>query len=266
MPSLFPGMDPYLEAPTFWPAFHNRLIVAIADAIAPLLRPQYYVEIETRTYRGQAEGGLSIGIPDAVVFSGQTKEREPETKDNSSTQTTVALAAEPCPKRVQLPMTEDVKERYLEIREVATRAVVTAIEILSPKNKTSGPGRQAYEEKRQTILSSRTHLVEIDLLRGGRPMAIVGEKINTAYRLLISRSEQRPFADLYTISLQDKLPTFALPLQAGDSEPLVSLQEVFNGVYERASYDLRLDYSQPPPPPLLSAPDLKWLSACLNPE
>jgi hypothetical protein len=37
MPSPFPGMDPYLEQPTFWSAFHSRLIVAIADALAPQL-------------------------------------------------------------------------------------------------------------------------------------------------------------------------------------------------------------------------------------
>jgi hypothetical protein len=31
MPSPFPGMDPYLENPEFWPGVHNRLIVAIID-------------------------------------------------------------------------------------------------------------------------------------------------------------------------------------------------------------------------------------------
>jgi hypothetical protein len=36
-------MDPYLEQPTFWSSFHSRLIVALADAIAPQLRPRYYV-------------------------------------------------------------------------------------------------------------------------------------------------------------------------------------------------------------------------------
>lgn len=50
MPSPFPGMDPYLEQPEFWSSVHSRFIVAIADAIAPHLRPKFYVKIETRTY------------------------------------------------------------------------------------------------------------------------------------------------------------------------------------------------------------------------
>jgi hypothetical protein len=51
MASPFPGMDPYLEQPAFWSSFHTRLIVALADAIAPMIRPQYYVELETRTHK-----------------------------------------------------------------------------------------------------------------------------------------------------------------------------------------------------------------------
>lgn len=51
MASPFPGMDPYLEQSAFWSSFHTRLIVAITDALAPMIRPQYYAEVETRTYR-----------------------------------------------------------------------------------------------------------------------------------------------------------------------------------------------------------------------
>jgi len=40
MPTPFPGMDPYLERPDLWPHVHNRLIVAIADDLAPRLRPR----------------------------------------------------------------------------------------------------------------------------------------------------------------------------------------------------------------------------------
>ncbi|MEI7769214.1 MAG: DUF4058 family protein, partial [Chloroflexales bacterium] len=50
MPTPFPGMDPYLEQPAIWPDFHNSLIVALRDDLAPRLRPRYYVAIEERTY------------------------------------------------------------------------------------------------------------------------------------------------------------------------------------------------------------------------
>jgi hypothetical protein len=37
MLSPFPGMNPYLEQPSFWSSFHNRFMVAIANAIEPQL-------------------------------------------------------------------------------------------------------------------------------------------------------------------------------------------------------------------------------------
>ena len=92
-------------------------------------------------------------------------------------------------------MAEEVQERHLEIREVATGAVITTVEILSPKNKRTGKGRQAYLRKRHQILASLTHFVEIDLLRGGEPM-LISEAVSTDYRILISRSELRPQAEL----------------------------------------------------------------------
>ncbi len=48
-------MDPDLESPVFWSSFHTRLMVAIADTLAPELRPKYYIDVETRTYQDQDE-------------------------------------------------------------------------------------------------------------------------------------------------------------------------------------------------------------------
>ncbi|MGK7872025.1 MAG: DUF4058 family protein [Xenococcaceae cyanobacterium] len=256
MPSPFPGMDPYLEAPPFWSAFHNRLIVTIADDIAPSLRPQYYVEIETRIYRSVADEGLLVGIPDAVVFSSQATTQ----RNNQSSQSAATLVTSPSPKRVVLPIPEEVKERYLEVREVETDAVITVIEVLSPKNKQAGPGRTTYEAKRQAILGSFTHLVEIDLLRRGRSMSMSGEALDTDYHILISRAEQRPYADFYGFSLRDSIPSFVLPLRPGDREPIVAMQSILDGVYDRAGYDLRIDYQQAPPSPTLSESDRHWLA------
>ena len=63
MASPVPGVDPYLEQGTFWPEFHGRLIVAIADALAPSLLPRYYIAVETRTYRDSADKELLGGFP-----------------------------------------------------------------------------------------------------------------------------------------------------------------------------------------------------------
>jgi hypothetical protein len=43
MLSPFPGMNPYLEQSVFWSSFHNRLIVAISDTVAPKILPKHYI-------------------------------------------------------------------------------------------------------------------------------------------------------------------------------------------------------------------------------
>jgi len=46
MPSPFPGMDPYLEDPAFWPDFHARFLYNWSDALADLLPEQYEARID----------------------------------------------------------------------------------------------------------------------------------------------------------------------------------------------------------------------------
>lgn len=261
MPSPFPGMDPYLEQSAFWSSFHSRFIVALADALEPQLSSQYYVEVESRIYQSDdIEDGLLIGIPDAVVFSGQSNAAVEQPLTHETT-----IAIQPRPERVTVPLPLTITERYLEVRQISTDEVVTAIELLSPKNKRVGDGRAAYERKRRAVLGSLTHLVELDLLRGGKPMAILGSYGATTYRILVSRSQQRPAAELYGFSLKQPFPSIPIPLKPPDSEPLVSLQDVFNGVYDRARYATRIDYRQPPPPPTLSPEDQQWVDELLAP-
>ena len=42
MPSPFPGMDPFLEDPSFWPDLHHDLITEIKTAINQQARPNYF--------------------------------------------------------------------------------------------------------------------------------------------------------------------------------------------------------------------------------
>jgi hypothetical protein len=262
MRSPFPGMDPYLEYPVFWSSFHTRLMVAIAEAIEPQLDPRYYVEVESRTYQSdEGDEELLIGIPDAIVFSRQSDIPSPEISFVEET----AIATQPRLETVEVPMPLEIKERYLEVREMETDAVITVIELLSPKNKRSGEGRTAYERKRRLILGSETHLVKLDLLRGAKPMMILGARSSYPYRILISRSQQRPKANLYGLTLQQPLPNFPIPLRPDDPEPVISLQEAFDRVYERARYRTRIDYRQPIPPPRLSAAEQYWVDELLAP-
>src|SRR5687768_4415884 len=48
MPSPFPGMDPYLEAPHYWPGFHTNLATEIQAALNREIRPRYIADVTTR--------------------------------------------------------------------------------------------------------------------------------------------------------------------------------------------------------------------------
>lgn len=260
MPSPFPGMDPYLEHPDFWQETHNRLIVAIAESVMPQIRPKYEIAIEKRIYEindtnDNNGDSLLVGIPDVAI------KRQPNSPDLPTS--SVATLTTTVPTTVKVPIPEKIKQSYLEVREMATRQVVTAIEIISPVNKRSGEGRTTYLKKRQSILGSLTHLIEIDLLRGWQSMPIIDNSIQSDYRVLVSRSDRRPFAELYACNLRDSLPIFPLPLREEDVEPIVNLPALLTGVYDRAGYDYRIDYHQEPIPPL-SEQDMVWVNELLR--
>lgn len=105
--------------------------MAIADRLGPSLRPKYYIGVETRSYLDDANDELLVGIPDAALVS-STPSINP---DLENTVLNPSIAVQDRPLRVMLPMPIEVKERYLEVRELGTDAVITVIEVLSPKNK-----------------------------------------------------------------------------------------------------------------------------------
>jgi hypothetical protein len=260
-------MDPYLEDPAVWPGVHNLLIAALCFDLAPRLRPRYYVAVEERVYISHENGAEAMGVPDVVVSR--------PARDDARPSGTNGQAVRPdTPGRraavltVELPLPHRVRETYLEIRTPHDHQVVTVMELLSPANKRPGEGRRQYEAKRQLVLDSLTGFVEIDLLRGGAPMAVWrdGQLLSDVpgdYRILVSRGNQRPRADLFTFTVRDPIPAFRCPLQPGDDEPLVDLQRLLASTYEQGAYDVRLDYSAVPVPPL-GAADAGWMADLLR--
>lgn len=252
MPNPFPGMNPYLEAPGLWPDVHNRLIVAIADGLASVLRPRYDVAIEERTYLVEPEDTAFVRRVDSAVV---TRSAQPMSV-SGPLQELGGVAVE-----VELP--DLVRESYLEVRAAADGRVVTVIEILSPSNKRPGEGRALYLRKRLAVLGSFTHLVEIDLLRAGEPMPVRGWTGVSDYRLLISRSNYRPRALLIPFSIRQLIPRCAVPLDADATEPDIDIGALLHTIYERAAYDLRIDYRRDPDPPL-TGDDRVWADQLLR--
>jgi hypothetical protein len=95
-----------------------------------------------------------------------------------------------------MPLPDEVRETYLEVRETGTDYVLTVLGVLSPTNKRPGRGRRIYQDKRMEVLASRTHLVEIDLVQGWEPMPIMGNGSSSDYRILVSRGDCRFSATL----------------------------------------------------------------------
>lgn len=251
MQNPFPGMNPYLEQPELWHQVHNRLIVAIADELTPQIVPSYRVSIEERIYTTVADN-LLVGVGDISVSP----------RDVAQLAIAKPTSTLPQPTKVAVPVPEEVTERYLEVRSTKTNAVITVIEILSPKNKRSGGGREAYESKRQKILASTTNFIEIDLLRGGESMSILGAAIKDYY-ILVSRGYRRPEADLYTFAIQEAIPAFPVPLKQNEQEAIIDLQKLLNDVYQRARFDLAIDYSTPLKP-LLSQENNLWVQEIIR--
>lgn len=253
MPSPFPGMDPYLEGP-HWTGAHTQLCAEIARQLTPLLVPKYIAltnerfVLETPDDVGIVTGGV---YPDIGVVP-----RPGGTGSAGAAGTTIA------PLRLVTVMPEAVPHVTVEIRDTSQRRLVTCIEVLSPTNK-RGEGREEYLAKRQRVLMSTAHLVEIDLLRAGLRVPMRQPLPSVAYFAFVGRFEQRPTVDVYPIGLDQPLPTIMVPLLPGDADCPLDLQRAFTTVYDALRYDLVIDYNAPPHVPL-PAEAASWAAECLR--
>ena len=245
----FPGMNPWLEQPAIWHNVHHSLITALRDTLAPVLRPRYFVDIETHTYIAVTSEEAQVRYPDVTII-------------HRGGPAVAAPAADEAPYlTVEIPLNDPIEESYLEVRSVPTGEVVTVIELLSHTNKKPGVDRESYLEKRGVLLIARLNFVEIDLLRALPPMPYA-ETAASDYRLIIRRAETPRRVRLYPFSVRQPVPAFRLPLRPDDQEPLVDLGLLLHQIYDRAAYDLVIKYDQPPVPPLDEA-DWAWAAELL---
>ncbi len=262
MPSPFPGMDPYLEKPSLWPDVHHELISGARAYLGGLVRPKYFVRVEERVYLADDEKGGQKShprVPDLRIGEHPGHGGAPFTPGSG---TTVLEAAEPV--AVLFPVEEEARETFLQVFDADSRQIVTVIEILSPTIKLAGSrGRASFEQKRLEVLNSSRHWVEIDLLRAGTPSLPRELSPPCDYAAHVLRVERRPESHLWPILLRQKLPVIPIPLKAGDPDALLNLQAVLNDSYDRANYDLVIDYRADPVPPLAEV-DAAWADQWLK--
>lgn len=243
MPSPFPGMDPFIEGQV-WEDYYHALIEVVRESLIPHTRPRYVVRVEERVYVEHAPDREPARIrPDLTVLERAGIPRAPE----RAAAATVAVT----PVVLDLPEPERVREAFLTIRERETLEVVTVVEVLSPANKRAGSdGRREYLRKREEVLLSRTHLVELDLLRGGERLPTVQPLPAGDYYAFVCRHERRFRAEVYAWPLRRPLPPIPIPLAGPDPDVVLDWQGIFGIVYDRAGYDYSLDYRHPITPPL----------------
>lgn len=230
-------MDPYIEAQA-WRDFHAEMITGIRAALTPLLTPKYAARIEERIYIDEEVAAPQTRYPDIAI----------ETAQPDAPHAGVGVAAAIQPALLSVPMTAEYRERFLEIRLLPNRQLVTVIELLSPTNKRANSvGRRAYLRKRRQVLNARVNLVEIDLVLQGERMPTNEPLPEGDYFALVARGQQLPIVEVYAWKLGQPLPTIPIPLLPDDPDAPLDLQAVYESVYQRARYDVQLDFSQPLP-------------------
>jgi len=243
MPSPFPGMDPYLEDPTSWQSFHTTLIVVFQELLNPLIKPKYVARVEDRVYMDEDDPRRTfVSIPDVRIESRKTKHGESQLANAHSSAITAPI---------RLQGRDPIRQRRIEILEASSHNVVTLIELLSPSNKRKGAeGRSKFVRKRKEILRSKANWVEIDLLRKGVSHSHFPRGAEVSYLVFSSPVRIRPDSEIWPIRLQDCLPVIGIPLGHPDPAVPLDLQNALTMAYDRAAFDVTIDYTQPPNPPL----------------
>jgi uncharacterized protein DUF4058 len=264
MSSPFPGMDPYLEG-YLWPDVHPRLATQISDQLMPMLRPRYVARIEIQVLQDTtAEADIGIMYPDVEVVRAQQHAHElPPSAIGMGAHAAEALPITPMSLSVPL-LDVEVRLATVEIRDTAHNRLVTSIEILSPVNKRE-PGLSKYRDKRRQLHTADVHILEIDLLRRGQRPLVHPRIPPSAYRVTLIRATAQ-CADIWSLRLQDALPIVPVPLRVPDTDIPLDLTTAFTTIYDRAAYDLSLNYAEPPPPPPLSAEEQAWVRQRLSPS
>lgn len=160
---------------------------------------------------------------------------------------------------------EEQIEPYVEVRSRADQKLITLIDIVSPANKTTQEGRDAYISIRRDALRHGANAIEIDLILDGRPTLDYSRDglPEWDYAVTVTRHISPDRHEIYTSTLQKTLPRFRMPLGGDSRDVLIDLQATFTKAFEAGHFGTRIDYSNDPAVPLDDA-DRAWLRDLLK--
>jgi hypothetical protein len=162
-------------------------------------------------------------------------------------------------------MREEHQEEYVEIRQRSDGRLVTLLDMVSPANKTTQAGRQAYLRKRGDALAAGANLVELDLVLQGQPLLDYSREglPDWSYAVTVTRATQPERHEIYTATLQKRLPKFRLPLASDDRDTVLDLHAAFSRCYDQANLAGKIDYHRDPAT-ILSDENKAWLGQYLK--
>lgn len=208
MPSVFPGMDPYLEDARRWPLFHQQFITALSDALQPALSDKYRLRLGNRHYQIEQ-----------VLFTSILKEdqQEPflEIRQRSSGDKLVTLIELISPTNRTHP---EGRRRY-DMRRTEARI------------------EGAHFVELDLVLQGHTCL-EADL----------STLTESQYVCCVTRAVRPIKHELYGTLLTKRLPRIRLPMLPDERDLVLDVQALVNRVFDRCfdgQIDYQTDPSVP---------------------
>ena len=245
-------MNPFMERR--WADVHLSIIGLIRQRLGVKLPASYSPIAENHV---SVVGGEAVGYyPDVAVVDepwkrGETQDWSPEGEVVSGAPVVFEVDAPP--------------ERWVEIRHDDGQ-LVTVIEVVSPANRESG--RDEFLKKRRDYIAAGVNVVEIDLLREGRSLIDVPQKMYVSrmgsaehYTVMTIRARKAKRREIYKCLLREPLPVVQIPLRYPDQDVSLELQPMIDEIYTTGRY-WKLDHKAPLDPPL-SAEDAAWAAELL---
>jgi hypothetical protein len=160
---------------------------------------------------------------------------------------------------------EEHHEDYLEVRQRQDGRLITLLDVASPTNKTTSSGRAAYLEKRREARAAGASLVELDLVLQGSPtLDYVRDGLpDWDYAVTVTRASKPEQYEIYTATLQKRLPRFRLPLAPDDRDTVLDLHTAFARAYDQGNFAAKIDYKRDPQT-RVDDDDRRWLNDLLR--
>jgi hypothetical protein len=162
---------------------------------------------------------------------------------------------------------QEHKEAFVEVRQRSDGRLITLIEVVSPANKITNQGRNLFLERRAEAKRTNAHTVEIDLVLQGPSLLESVKDANPTwdYAVVVTRWTHPDRYEVYSTTLQKRLPRFRVPLASDDRDTVLDLQAAVARAYDQGDFGKLIDYGRDPAT-RLSDENRRWLNERLREE